>query len=123
MARTAIVPTQLVDGAGVNVAAAPVTIDATLVTNGVSITGGGAKKGAICIRVANTSGAARDVTIQSGGFPGAGTTDLVVEVAATTGVQVITIGASALYEQTDESYHVDFESGFTGTILVTRVPR
>ena len=123
MARTAIVPTQLVDGAGVSVAAAPVTIDATLVTNGVSITGGGAKKGAICIRVANTSGAERDVTVQSGGFPGVGSTDLVVPVAATTGVQSITLVQTAPFEQADESYHVDFESGFTGTITVTRVPR
>ena len=123
MARTAIVPTDLSDAEGVDTDSIAVTIDATLVTNGVSITGGGAKKGTIVIEVANTAGAEKDVTVQSGGFPGVGSTDLVVPVAATSGVQTIAIVQSAPYEQTDEAYHVDFESGTTGTIKVYRVPR
>lgn len=123
MARTDITPTQLVAGAGVDVAAAPVTIDATLVTNGVRLVGAGTKKGTILLRVANTAGSEKDLTIQNGGFPGAGTTDIVVPVAATSGVQMIALTESALIEQTDESFHLDFESGFTGTIAAVRVPR
>lgn len=123
MARTDITPLQLVAGASVDAASAPVTIDATLVTNGVRLVGAGTKKGTIVLRVANTAGSAKKVTIQKGDGPAAGGSKLEQSVALTSGVQLIAITDSAPFENLDESYSIDFESGFTGTITAFRVPR
>lgn len=122
MARTNLTPTQLVGSAGVDFASAPVTIDATLVTNGVRLVGAGGEKGTIVLRVANTAGSAKKVTVQKGDGPAAGGSKLEVSVALTSGVQLIALNETAPYENLDESYSIDFESGFTGTIAAFRVP-
>jgi len=123
MARTDLTPLQLVSGGGVNAAAAPVTIDATLVTNGVRLVGAGTKKGTLVLIVANTAGSAKKVTVQKGNGPAAGGSKLEVSVALTSGVQHIALTETAPYENLDESFSIDFESGFTGSITAVRVPR
>lgn len=122
MARTNLTPTQLVATAGVDIASAPVTIDATLVTNGVRLVGAGSGSGTIVLRVANTAGGAKKVTVQKGDGPAAGGSKLEVSVALTSGVKMIALNESAGFENLDESYSIDFESGFTGTIAAFRVP-
>lgn len=123
MARTAITATALsfVD------ATTPVatTINATLVTNGVDLNPAGPLDD-IIIRVANTAGSNLDITIQSGANPpahAAGQGDLVEEVAASTGVELLGPFEGARFAQADGHLYVDFESGFTGTIEFYRVPR
>jgi hypothetical protein len=122
MARTAKTPLALVRDAGVSAATAPTTIDATLVTNGVTLTGASQGKGKIVLLVANTAVAAKNVTIKGGPKWGANG-DLVVSVAANTGVQAITLGDVARHQQADNAVYVDFAAGTTGTIQVLRVPR
>lgn len=123
MPRTAISATALsfVD------ATTPVatTVDSTLVTNGVDLNPGGPLDD-IIIRVANTAGSNLDITIQSGANPpahAAGQGDLVEEVAATTGVELLGPFEGARFAQANGHLYVDFETGFTGTIEFYRVPR
>jgi hypothetical protein len=78
------------------------------------------------LRVANTSGADRAVTIKAGAYPPAlasGLGDLAVTVAATSGVQLIGPFESGRFMQADGSMHIDYASGFTGTITALRVPK
>jgi hypothetical protein len=100
------------------------TIDATLVTNGVSVTA--AKPERTLIRVTNTEGSTNTVTIQSGAYPPAlasGLGDLVVTVAATTGVQYLGPFEGGRFKQADGTLWIDFEAGMTGTIDVLEMPR
>lgn len=134
MARTTKAPVALVRDAGINAINAGnyTTIDATLVTNGLEITGlGGFDLGKVFLHVKNTFAGAKNVTVQSsdgGGYPAddyAGAGDVVVAVAASTGEQLICLGDSARYEQPGqaaEAIFVDFESGMTGSIAVFRLP-
>jgi hypothetical protein len=125
MARTAVTPTALTPNAGV-ARPAGTTIDATLVTNGVEVTGGHLEE--LVVEVSNTSGAERDVTVSAGTNPpadAAGRGALVVPVAATTGVQLIGPFESARFVQAGAdagSLYLDFETGFTGTLRVYHLP-
>lgn len=130
MARTAVTPTTLGPNTG---AAKPAgtTIDSTLVTNGVIITGVPLEE--LILEVTNTFDGAKDVTIQSGDSPPAleaGVGDLVVEVAdgdptpATALIGPFTSGRFIQSGGTEAgALHVDFESGFTGTIRAYRISR
>jgi hypothetical protein len=124
MPRTAVVPRALVANGNLIGTTGSTTIDATLVTNGVSVTGAIPEQ--TLIRVTNTEGSTNTVTVQSGAVPPAlagGLGDLVVTVAATTGVQYIGPLESGRFMQSDGSLWLDFESGMTGTIDVLTVPR
>jgi hypothetical protein len=124
MPRTAVVPRALVANSNLIGTTGATTIDATLVTNGVSVTA--AKPERTLIRVANTEGSTNTVTVKAGAYPPAmakSLGDLVVTVAATTGVQYIGPLEGGRFKQADGSIWLDFETGMTGTIDVLEVPR
>lgn len=78
------------------------------------------------LRVANTNGTQRVVTIKAGDNPpalAAGQGDLAVTVAATTGVQWIGPFESGRFLQADGTLEIDFAASFAGTITAFRVPR
>lgn len=79
----------------------------------------------VVLRVTNTAGAAKKVTIRAGVNPPAlraGLGDLVVEVPATTGDVLIPI-ESARHAQADGSINVDYEAGHTGALSAIRLPK
>lgn len=117
MTRTDKAIVMLTESAGVDATKAgySTTIDSTLVTKGLRLTNYTSKNGDVFIRVKNSFGANKNVIVRKGVFPRA-FADLVVEVAATTGDQIIKIGDGARYKQADGNIHVDFQTGFTGTI-------
>lgn len=124
MARTAITPTEFTPNAGLTEPAGT-TIDAALVANGVEVNTSDPLD-EVVVRVANTSGSARDITIQSGANPpalSAGQGDLVVSVPATTGVRWIGPFTGARFAQADGNLWIDFATGTTGTITIYHVPR
>ena len=124
MPRTAIVPRALSKNSNLNGATGATTIDATLVTNGVTVAN--AKPERMLIRVTNTEGSTNTVTIKAGDNPPAlraGQGDLVVTLAATTGVQFIGPFESDKYLQDDGSLSIDFETGMTGAIDILTWPR
>lgn len=122
MARTAVAYSNLVTNSSL-ADPAGTTIDSTLVTNGVVVTGAIPEQ--TIIRVANTAGATKVVTIGVGDNPpalGAGAGTITGTVPATTGVMWFgpfeggrVMGKAGLI--------LDFASGTTGTVTVFRVPR
>lgn len=127
MARTAITPRALVANGNLTGATGATTIDATLVTNGVVVDKAEFER--ILLRVTNTEASTNTVTIQSGANPpahAAGLGDLVVTVAATTGVQYLGPFESGRFCQGGADMgdlHIDFETGMTGEIDVLLIPR
>ncbi|MFJ1648007.1 hypothetical protein [Streptomyces sp. NPDC088258] len=122
MPRTAVPYTPLVPN-GSLADPAGTTIDATLVTNGVVINGADPEH--TVIRVTNSSGAARIVTVKAGtGTPAlsAGQGDLAVSIATTATAWFGPI-ASGRFQQTGTKLHVDFAAGTTGSITVFKLPR
>ncbi len=122
MARTAVAYTNLSANA-YGADPAGTTIDSTLVTNGVTIANADPEH--TLIRVANTAGATKVVTINAGAYPPAiksGQGNLTGTVAATTGVGTFGPFSSSKVLQSDGSMTVDFASGTTGTITVLRIP-
>lgn len=78
------------------------------------------------LRVTNTSGSARTVTVKAGAYPpaiAASIGDLTVSVPASTGVRFIGPFESGRFAQFDGSLAVDIETGHTGTITAFRIPR
>lgn len=123
MARTAVAYTTLVSNAYL-ADPAGTTIDSTLVTNGVKIVNAVPEE--TIIRVANTFGGTKVVTINAGDSPpalAAGQGAITGTVAATTGVGTFGPFDSSRVLQNDGTMEVDFASGTTGTITVIRVPR
>lgn len=127
MARTALVPRALVANGNLIGSTGSTTIDATLVTNGAVIDA--CKADRTILRVTNTEGSTNTVTIKAGDNPpalGQGLGDLVVTVAATTGVQYIGPFESGRFIQGGADVgdmHIDFESAMTGTIDALLLPR
>lgn len=124
MPRTAVVPRSLVMNGNLIGTSGSTTIDATLVTNGVSVTAAIPEQ--MVIRVTNTEGSTNVVTIKAGAYPPAwakGLGDLAVTLAATTGVQYIGPLESARFLQADGTIWIDFETAMTGAIDVLTVPR
>lgn len=77
------------------------------------------------LRVTNTSGADRIVTIKAGDYPpawAAGLGDLAVTVAATTGVQWIGPFESGRFLQNNGTLEIDVVASHTGTITAFLVP-
>lgn len=127
MARTAVTPTVLGPNAFGAANVAGTTIDSTLVTAGVSISGVPLEE--LVLQVTNTAASALDCTIAAGDSPPAemaGQGSLVQEVAAgnvTAQVHYVGPFTSARFAQSDGALHVDFETGFTGTLRAFRIPR
>lgn len=123
MPRTNVTPVKRVANSSV-AEPAGTTIDATLVTNGVRIVNPDWRS--MVVVVANTAGADKVVTIQSGDEGGGAIKqsqgDLTVTVVATSGVRQIGPLESARFSQADGSCWVDFASGTTGTIKVVQNP-
>jgi hypothetical protein len=123
MARTAVSYSPLVAN-GHLTSPAGTTIDATLVTNGVVINSVDPER--TVLRVNNTAGTPKNVTVKAGAgrqawLAGAG--DYVQAVAATSGSELLGPFTSARFQQRGSSMYVDFESGFTGTITVLKLPK
>ncbi|MYU24626.1 hypothetical protein [Streptomyces sp. SID8352] len=123
MARTAVPYSPLIAN-GHLTSPAGTTIDATLVTNGVVISNVDPER--TLLRVTNSATSAKKVTIRAGAgrqswLAGAG--DYVQTVAADTGQEFLGPFTSARFQQRGSSMHVDFETGFTGTITVLRLPK
>jgi hypothetical protein len=79
----------------------------------------------LVLRVANTAGSNLDVIVRKGVDPPAfrsGLGDLTVEVAATSGVQWLGPFEVARFAQSNGSLNIDFETGFTGTIIAFMLP-
>ena len=123
MARTAVSYTALTPN-GHTSDVAGTTIDATLVSNGVVINGVDPER--TLIRVTNTAGADKVVTVKAGtGVQSwmAGQGDLATTVAATSGKEFIGPFTSARFQQAGSKLYVDFASGTTGTITVFKLPK
>lgn len=123
MARTAVSYSPLVAN-GHLTSPTGTTIDATLVTNGVVISKVDPER--TLLRVTNTAGAAKNVTVKAGAgsqawMAGAG--DYVQSVGATTGNEFLGPFTSARFQQKGSMLYVDFESGFTGTLTVLKLPK
>lgn len=123
MARTAVPYTSLVPNGHVTDVAGT-TIDSTLVTNGVVINDVDPER--TLIRVTNTSGAAKNVTVKAGAGSQswmAGQGDSVTAVALTSGVEWLGPFTSARFQQKGTRLYVDFVAGHTGTITVFKLPK
>ncbi len=119
MARDSVPITQLTLSGGVAEPAGTSIVPA----NGATIAAGGDTRKLI-VRVTNTHGSDHVVTVRAGANPPAfrqGIGDASVTVAATTGVQYLTI-ESARFVQSDGSVHLDFDTGMTGTVMAFRLP-
>ncbi|MEU7831383.1 MULTISPECIES: hypothetical protein [unclassified Nonomuraea] len=120
MARTALPYSNLVANSNLSQPAGT-TIDQA---NGMVIAA--ARPELTILRVANTNGTDRVVTIKAGDNPpalAAGQGDLAVTVAATTGVQFIGPFESGRFIQADGTMEIDFAASFAGTITALKVPR
>jgi hypothetical protein len=123
MARTAVNYTPFVPN-GHLTDVAGTTIDSTLVTNGVVINDADPER--TLIRVTNTAGADKVVTVKAGtGTQSwmAGQGDSATTVAATSGKEFIGPFTSARFQQHGSKLYVDFASGTTGTITVFKLPK
>jgi hypothetical protein len=132
MARTVVVPRALVANGNLTGAAGATTIDAALVTAGVTVNAVEPER--TLIRVTNTEASTNVVTVRAGDKPpaeAAGQGDLAVTVAASTGVQYIGPFESGRFlKRVDDtglvksgSLFIDFETGMTGAIDVLLLPR
>lgn len=123
MARTAVSYTKLVPNDNLTVPAGT-TIDATLVTNGVVVELADPEH--TVLRVTNSAASAKNVTVKAGTGTQAwmgGQGDLVTQVAANTGHELIGPFTSARFQQAGSKLFVDFEAGTTGTITVLKLPK
>lgn len=78
------------------------------------------------LRVANTNGSPRVVTVKAGSSPPAGAAgqgDLTQSVPATTGVEWLGPFESGRFLQSDGTIQIDFAASFAGTITAFKVPR
>jgi hypothetical protein len=121
LARTSV-PVTVFTSDSQEVGAAYVTIDSTVVTNGIVIPNAG-KYRRIEIVIRNTAGSAKVATLKAGAASLARSClgDLAQSVALTTG-EVHIFPESMRFEQADESLLIDLASGFTGSIAVFANP-
>jgi hypothetical protein len=119
MARTKLVPVQLVRNAGTSIAASYKAIDSTLVTAGAYIDVMDVKTGPMIINVTNTTGATKVLTVKAGdsGFAQSVVGDLACTIAATTGNQAIQLD-SMRFLQVGSTINIDFATGFEGAISI-----
>ncbi len=119
MARDSVAITQLTLNDGV----AEPTGTTIAPANGAAIAAGGDMR-KLLIRVTNTDGSDRAVTIKAGVSPPAfraGLGDVSVTVPATSGVRYLTV-ESARFAQADGAVWLDFATGMTGKVMAFRLP-
>ncbi|NLH98501.1 MAG: hypothetical protein GX446_03310 [Chthonomonadales bacterium] len=119
MARDSVAITQLALSSGVAEPAGTTIAP----SNGATIPAGGDTRKLI-IRITNTYGSERTVTVRAGSAPPAfrqGLGDATITVPATSGVRYVTV-ESARFVQADGSIHLDFETGMTGKVMAFRLP-
>ncbi|MFF2852682.1 hypothetical protein ACFVT5_41275 [Streptomyces sp. NPDC058001] len=122
MPRTAVPYTPLLPNSSL-ADPAGTTIDATLVTNGVVINNADPEH--TLIRVTNSSGSTRVVTVKAGnGTPAlsAGQGDLAASIPTTATAWFPPL-ASGRFQQKGTQLFVDFAAGTTGSITVFKIPR
>jgi len=120
MARTAIPYTSLVG----NAAIAQPAGTAVDVTNGHVIAHAEFER--TLLRVTNTAGADKVVTIKAGAYPPAIASslgDLTFTVPATTGVFIAGPFESGRFMQADGSLYINLASGHTGAITALKLPK
>jgi hypothetical protein len=122
MPRTAVAYSPLVAN-GHLTSPAGTTIDSTLVTNGVVINGVDPER--TVLRVTNSAATAKNITVKAGAgrqswLSGSG--DYVQSVGASAS-EFLGPFTSARFQQRGSSMYVDFESGFTGTLTVLKLPK
>lgn len=123
MARTVLTPVPFVPNSHLSDVAGT-TIDSTLVTNGVEVDVADPEH--TIVRVTNSATGAKNVTVRAGsGIQAwmAGQGDLVVPVGANTGKEFLGPFTSARFQQDGSKLYLDFESGFTGTVTVFKMPK
>lgn len=119
MPRDAIAITDLAVGAG-TAQPAGTTIN---VTNGGNIAAAG-DTSKLILRVTNTAGVSKNVTIKAGASPPAvrnGLGDLVVAVPTVS--ERLIVLESARHTKADGSIDIDYEAAMAGVASVVRVPR
>jgi hypothetical protein len=120
MARTAVTVTALSGNSGV-AQPAGTTIDPT---NGHVINN--AKPEQLILRVTNTNGTQRTLTIKAGDYPpavAAGLGDYTIVIAATTGVAIVGPFESGRFLQSDGTLQIDCEASMAGVIQAFEVTR
>lgn len=120
MARTAIAYTAL---AGNSAIAQPAGTNVD-VANGHVIEHADCER--TVLRVTNTAGTDKVVTVKKGAYPPAlasGQGDLTFTVPATSGVFIAGPFDSSRFMQADGSLHIDLASGHTGTITAFKIPK
>ena len=123
MARTAVAYSAFTPNAS-TADPAGTTIDSTLVTNGVKVANAVPEE--TVIRITNTAGATKLITINAGDYPPAlasGQGAITGTVGATTGVLWFGPFEGGRVLQSDGTMEVDFAASTAGTITVFRVPR
>lgn len=91
--------------------------------NGQQISMTGVKSRRLLVRVTNTSGSDRIVTIEAGAYPPAQRASLgalTFTVVATTGDMLIPVDTSR-YKQADGNIYLDFVAGHTGIVSCTQL--
>lgn len=125
MARVTVPVTQLAADA----ATADPTATTADATNGHvvgNVSGGTVPLEQLVLRVANTAGSTRTVTIKAGTNPPAAEAilgDVAITVPATTGVKWVGPLSSGRHAQDDGTVRIDLEAGFTGTLTAFHLPR
>ena len=125
MARVAVTVTELTPNAA-TADPTPTTADATNGHVVGSVSGGTVPLEQLVVRIANTSGATKTVTIKAGANPPAAEAilgDVTFTVPATTGVKWLGPITSGRFAQDDATVRIDLEAGFTGTLTAFHVPR
>ncbi|MGQ4355271.1 hypothetical protein [Streptomyces drozdowiczii] len=105
-------------------ALAGLTIDATLVTNGCVINAADFERTVLLVE--NTGGDTKSVTVKAGNSTASYTAtrgDLAAPVPGTGGQVFVGPFSSARFQQHGGALHVDFETGFTGTVTALQVPQ
>lgn len=120
MPRDAVAITDLSANAGVSAPAGT----AISPTNGANLANYG-DGDRVVVRVTNTNGTDRTVTVKEGVNPPsvrAGLGDLAVVVPATSGVKYLVL-ETARFQQADGSINIDFEASMAGNISAIRTPK
>lgn len=120
MPRDAVTVTDLAANAGTSEPAGTTITPA----NGANIANFG-EGDSVVVRVTNTNGTDRTVTIKAGVNPPAvreGLGDLAVVVPASTGVKYLVL-ETARFCKADGSIDVDFETSMAGKICALRIPK
>lgn len=120
MARTNVDLVNLTVNAETGIGANATTIDAALVTAGVQVDMGLDMR--VLIYIENTFAGDKTVTIAGTDRYGVTVADKVITCAQDTPLLIGPM-ESLYYEQNGGKMYIDFETGFTGSILIVQVPK